>query len=522
MVLLATFMDWNRLKPYIESAVSERTGREFAIAGDLSVDVWAWRPHLRAERIGFENARWGHPRRMMRLRAFDVSIDLVQLIKGHLVIPQLIIDKPVVHLARSKQGRGNWQLKSNDAVGETPQTAESGKSQAPTELPAILKLVVRDGRGTYHDPAAKQEALRLTIANISGSTRGPGGKLTLDGHGRLQDRPWRLDFEAGALEKLLASNAPYPVNLKFDMGRTRARINGALEHPAQLAGGKVDFALRGPGLEMLSAFLGPEGPRLPPYSVEGRVSRAGQTWQVRKFQAKVGKSDLRGELAFDTGGKRPMLNADLSARRLDYADFAGLTPPSKKPEKPKPLDLSALKTLDAMVNVRGDEILTPTVVLRAARAAIRLEDGRLCVQRLKVDVGGGSVRAQASVDASAQPFQASLQTAVRRVNLRELGQNAQTAQGLAGIVDGRVKVSVTGASKAQIAEHPQARALWLIDSLVIEDSSVQYALPNAERGLKSLPIPLRQSDLASSQCRATGAIAASRSSWPYAATRSWN
>lgn len=131
------------------------------------------------------------------------------------------------------------------------------------------------------------------------------------------------------------------------------------------------------------------------------MTQAGQTWQVQDFKTKVGKSDLHGELAFETGGNRPLVKADLASHRLDYADFAGLAPPSKKPEKPKPLDLSALKTADAIVKLRGDEILTPAVALRDVRAEVRLEDGRLRVQPLKVDVGGGRVRTQATLDARA-------------------------------------------------------------------------------------------------------------------------
>jgi hypothetical protein len=77
-----------------------------------------------------------------------------------------------------------------------------------------------------------------------------------------------------------------------------------------------------------------------------------------------------------------MLKADLASHRLDYADFAGLAPPSKQPpEKSQPLDLSALKTMDAVVKVRGDEILPPVLALRDVRAAVKLQDGRYACAR---------------------------------------------------------------------------------------------------------------------------------------------
>ncbi|MBA2491662.1 MAG: AsmA family protein [Gammaproteobacteria bacterium] len=482
LVLLAIFIDWNWLKPYIERAVSEQTGREFAIDGDLGVDLWSLTPSLHVERIRFENAHWGKPPQMAKLHALDASVDLIALIGGSIVIPELIIDRPVVHLAKSGQGTGNWQLKSGtaaDKVAKAP--TDSAPAEARGQLPAILRLVVRDGLSTYHDPAARQ-SMRLTIENISGSTRGTDGQVTLDGHGRLQEHPWRLDFKAGAFDKWLAGNAPYPLDFKFDMGDTRARIEGALEDPAQLAGGKVNFSLRGPGLQMLSEFLGPDAPRLPPYSVGGRVTRLGQTWQVRDFQANVGESDLHGELAFENGGKRPLLKAHLISHRLDYADFAGLAPPSRKPEKPAPLDLSALRTMDAIVNVRGDEILTPAAALHDVRAAVRLEDGRLRVRPLKVAVGGGTVRAQAMLDSRSQPFEAHVQTEIQQVDLGRLREIANADEALEGMVDGRIELSVTGASRAQMKQN--AGALAIIDSLSIDDSRLTYVAPDGNTELR--------------------------------------
>ena len=43
LIVIATiaFMDWNRLKPWVNEKVSSATGREFAIHGDLQVN-WTW------------------------------------------------------------------------------------------------------------------------------------------------------------------------------------------------------------------------------------------------------------------------------------------------------------------------------------------------------------------------------------------------------------------------------------------------------------------------------------------------
>jgi uncharacterized protein involved in outer membrane biogenesis len=452
LILLAVFINWNWVGDYAARKISEQTGRKFTI-GDLNVDVWSLQPHLQATKVRVENAPWGEPPQMVKLGALETSIDLVQLIKGRVVIPELIIDQPIVHLEKSK-GKANWQLSSNKAAQKPlKQKAEPAAPLHRGELPAIGKLVIRDGQITYHDSAAKQ-AMTLAIANISGSTFGPGGKVTLDGHGRLQRQPWRLDFNAGAFKKLVETRAPYPIHLSFDMADTRARVDGKLMEPVKLAAGKVNFSLQGPGLKMLSSFLGPSAPQLPAYDVEGQVTRAGQIWRVRGFRAEVGKSDLTGAIAFDTGGKRPRLKMDLLTHRLDYTDFARLAPPSKqKKKKPKPLNLKFLRTMEAIVNIHGDKILAPKIALRDVRAAVRLNDGRLHVAPLSVSIGGGRVRAQALLDANPEPFKASLQTDVQRLNLSKLSDAVPKNGGTKGILDGHVEISVTGASAQAVAKN---------------------------------------------------------------------
>jgi hypothetical protein len=50
--LLIAFMDWNKLRPWINEKVSTSTGRDFAINGDLQLQ-WTWpQPSIRAGATG--------------------------------------------------------------------------------------------------------------------------------------------------------------------------------------------------------------------------------------------------------------------------------------------------------------------------------------------------------------------------------------------------------------------------------------------------------------------------------------
>ncbi|HKF93535.1 MAG TPA: AsmA family protein, partial [Gammaproteobacteria bacterium] len=456
LILLAIFINWNWVTDYAARKISEQTDRKFTI-GNLDVDLWSLRPHLQATKIRFENAPWGRPPQMVKLGALETSIDLIQLIKGRVVIPELIIDKPVVHLETSK-GKANWRLTRNKAAKRLKPAPAVKRGQ----LPAIGKLVIHDGQITYHDPDVRQ-AMTLAIANIAGSTFGPGGNVTLNGRGRLQGQRWRLDFNAGALEKLVVSNAPYPVHLRLAWGDTRARVNGKLMKPIKLAAGKLNFSLQGPGLKMLSSFLGPIARRLPAYDVEGSITRAGQTWHVRDFRAEVGKSDLAGDIGINTSGKLPFIKADLVSHRLDYADFQTVMGAkygnknansaeqlSKKGaartagESPEPLfNLGPLQKFNAQVSFKGENVIAPNLPLEDVALAIALQDGRLAIEPFSLGVAGGDIRSQVQLDSSGQPAHAALQAEVNQVNLKEIVRGSRFAQKSVGNIGGRAHLNAT-------------------------------------------------------------------------------
>ncbi len=469
LVLLMLLIDWNWVKGYAERAISEQTGRQFAIAGDLDVDL-SLKPRIRATKVQFENAPWSKDPQMVKVGLFDIRLDLLQLMQGRIVIPELRIVEPIIRLEKSAQGKPNWELRSEPVAEKAVETAAP---EERSEFPVVSRLIVEGGWVKYVDHATSTD-VTLGITSIHGSTRGKGGQVTLDGDGQLEAQPWRMALRAGSFEKLQSANIPYPVDLRLKVGDTRASIEGVLRKPIQMQGVNLSASLEGPDLSVLAPFFPGAAPKLPAYSIEGHVVRADEDWHLQNFQARVGKSNLKGEVTIATGGKRPLVKADLTSNLVHYDDFVRLVPPSKEQRQSKPLDLSPLKSMDAVVNVRGDEILTPALTLRDLQVTIELKEGRLRVDPVSLDVGGGRMQVQAVLDARSQPFEAFLQSNINQVDLGKLRDLVTAKRRLDGILDGHVKVSVTGASATQMKEGAGAGALSVINSLVVEDSRFSY------------------------------------------------
>ncbi|HEX2237947.1 MAG TPA: AsmA family protein, partial [Gammaproteobacteria bacterium] len=164
-------------------------------------------------------------------------------------------------------------------------------------------------------------------------------------------------------------------------------------------------------------------------------------------------------------------------------DFAKLTAPKRKPQKPKPLDLKFLRAIDAIVNIHGDKILAPKIALRDVRVALRLKEGRLRVDPFDVGVGGGTVRGKLAVDSST-PIRGSLMTGINKVDIEKIVAPFHLKSTF-GVLDGRVHIAIVGATKEQIAAAVEQTPLTFIHSLVIDDTHFTYRDPDSGIDIKT-------------------------------------
>src|SRR6185503_10206522 len=74
VLIFVIWFDWNMVKPYVERQVTEKTGREFLIRGNLDVDL-SLNPLISADGISLANADWGTEQPMLSVDrlAFRIS-----------------------------------------------------------------------------------------------------------------------------------------------------------------------------------------------------------------------------------------------------------------------------------------------------------------------------------------------------------------------------------------------------------------------------------------------------------------
>ena len=453
IALLVLLWDWNWFKGPVERLVEARTGREFDIGGDLDVDLGRVTT-VTADRLRLGNAEWSKQADMATAERLALQFEFWPLLAGRIRLPELRLVKPDVRLETGPDGSpGNWDFGFEDDGGEPLQ---------------LRRLWVDEGRLRFDD-APSRTAIDIQLASRE-EEDGAAPSVALEGQGEWSGNEFSLEGTAESPLELQDTGRPFRLDLRARAGATRAHARGSLTDPFRLRDFDLEFALSGRNLAHLYPLLGLALPDSPPYSVDGRLTRDGNTWHYDAFTGQVGQSDLGGSAAVTTGGERLFFKADLVSDRLDFDDLAGFVGgvPDAEGEKldpelaaqaakqaaqgkvlpSRPYELHKLRSMDADVRLRARRINSPKLPLDDMDAHLLLEDGVVRLDPLNFGVAGGDIRADVRLDASRDTIHTRVKANLRQVELSQLFPDVELAKDTVGRLAGDFNLAGTGNSVA--------------------------------------------------------------------------
>lgn len=454
VALLVVFFDWNWLKGPIQSRVSDATGRTFVINGDLEVDL-SLRPRVRVQGIVLGNAEWGSAPEMLTIDELAFRIDLPKLLRGHVVLPEVRLQKPRLLLEQNAQKQANWQF-----------TPPEGQDKKSGTAPQIARLDIQDGTLTYKNPTLDTDVTVDLDTTASGPNEHAGIKL--QGHGSYRGEEFRLRGETGGVLALRDQTRPYPISLEATAGKIKAKVDGALPIPLGVGTIDLNLHLEGPDLALLYPLVPVSLPESPPFELKGHLQHSGNTWHFENFSGKVGDSDLSGDFKVILGD-RVAYTADLTSHRLAFKDIAGFIhakdkvsnttekketgsgskQPVGKVLPQRPYNFERLNVTDADVRFNGKQVVATRLPLDDVEAHFKLKNGHLTIDPLNFGVAGGTLATRLTLDARKNPMSASLDVRARRLQLGKLVPSLEEKVG-EGIITGRGHLKGTGNSVASL------------------------------------------------------------------------
>jgi uncharacterized protein involved in outer membrane biogenesis len=418
------------LRGPIERAVTEATGRELRIEGDLR-PVWNWvYPRFRAEGVSFANPQWAREDYMFQADAVEASVSLLPLLRGHVVIPEAHLEGPQVNLEQDAEGRKNWVL--------------DREQKEKKESRVFIRLLTLDqGRLKYADAGKKidlQADLSTDDSGIAFTTKGKyqGQEVNAKGH-------------AGHVLSLRDASSPFPLKGEAKIGATALKVDGTITGIVGLEAFNTSVQLSGKSLSGLYDIVRVAFPETPAYSTSGRLIREGSVVRYENFTGKVGKSDLAGTLQVDTGGKRPYMTGDLASKTMDLGDLGilvGTNQPRKDGVLPdSPFDPGRWDSVDADVRIKAGTIKRPEQLpIENLATRIQMKDRVLSLNPLEFGIAGGKLVGPVRLDGSKDTIRAEVKMRVQKLQLAQLFPTLEQNKGSVGDLTGLVELSGSGNS----------------------------------------------------------------------------
>lgn len=500
------FFDWNVLRPYIASKVTEKTGRRFAINGDLKVHL-SLHPRVIANNVVLGNADWSKELNMAEVERLNFKFDLLQLFVGNVHLPEVILSNPHLVLEVNKLGKPNWLFTKNS-------------SDASNAFPEISSLTIDQGNAIYRDPRVKTDltfninTIPSTNTNTNSSQKDAETMLELMGKGLFKGMPSTVNARGGALLQLRNADHPYSMSMRAVLGTTKLSAQGVMIDPLHLKGLNLQFILEGSDLALLYPLVGVPIPPTPAYKIAADLSRTGDVWTLQKIKGIVGRSDLNGDFSVDVGQTPQFIKADLVSNNLDLADLGGFIggkrgdqaadkpPPLDKLLPTEPFNLEKLRAANADVKLQGLKIITQSMPLEKMQAHILIKDGTLKLVPLNFSIAGGNLEMQINVDGRQDRIATHADILAKGLHLDQLMPTEKLSEVTSGAMGGRAKLDMSGNSVAQMLGSANGKAALIMEggnvselALRLSNLDIANSLARLIVGDKQTPIRCMVSNL---------------------------
>ena len=295
-----------------------------------------------------------------------------------------------------------------------------------------LRLIVEDGRFSLYDPNLRTEA-RIHVAKGALEAQ-PGQSLTGKMAGTLDDVPLKLAWETADLHTLATSRRRLPLRLEVDTSEAKLRLSAEVAFPLDRRDMNFTLALEGRRLDDLDQLLLVSLPPWGPYGADGHLQVAPDGYHLSDLDLRIGGSDLTGRVDLFTLGAKPRLEADLTSKAIQLDDFKlGDWAPTAEPMPPSQaadagisqetsekfkalLAAEVMRSADATVAIEVRDVLSGSDHLGRGTLIAVLQDGRLDIDPLEIEIPAGSARASIMLDRSGDDIQARLKALIDQLD----------------------------------------------------------------------------------------------------------
>ena len=470
--LLRIPLNIERYKPQLESALGSALGRRISIDGDIRVTTSLW-PYFEIEGLRIANPAGFTEGDLASIQHARVTLGLLALLKGNVRIREFRVSGLDLNLERTAAGDANWVLEPTgtkttttttiDEEQEEPPAAVDNASQPSARL-AVDKLSLDGIRVSYR--GMEQKPLTFIMEQAEGSAAA-GDPMALSAHGTLFDEPFSLEVRASSLGDFLAMTRS-ELGLQLNIAGARLSFAGLSE---ALRGGRASslhMVVEGDDLSSLDGLLRLDLPPIKNYRLQADLKATPGRLELSSLQARVNASVLTGSMLVDRTGKRPFATVELHAASIQLKDFdtgdwspqraaadsvadssSEHSSPDEQPQsgtRAKMLSPEALQRADASLTVTVAEVLSGEDQLGSGELRLTLEDGRIKLAPLQLQLPKSSLLMQASLKPGKVASEAALRVLIKNFDIGILSRLSNPDSAIGGTLNVDLDVSAAASN----------------------------------------------------------------------------
>jgi len=456
-------LNYNQFKAHIENKVSEITGRQLKIEGDLLFNL-SLHPLIRVEKVSFTNAAWSNQAQMVTFELLQLKIELLPLLEGQLVVDQLLFKDVNIIAEKDADGLANWVLAvlQSDEIEITEQATDSKPFALP--LPPLLKDVQLDNIQLDYSDATSGIKTSVELIELDLSTSAARKPVRFKANGRINQQPFNFTGNTN-FQSTGATHHSLSLELNAEAIGITLVVRGQIDQPVTAKGIDIKILLDAPDLnktffsstgKSLGQFLA-KIPRPLPLQFSAQLADNEQGYELNTIKLKLADSDLNGQLSLSHQNSSPELQADLHSSRININPLLAKQIKQAKPEKtvtvhktkalnlPEiPLPFELLHKLNGKINYSAKQILAGNFAPEEIKLKANLDKGLLKVNQLDLKLDGASVRSSLFINSRVKTPEISFNLDIKQLNHDLITKQLEFSQLQKGLLSSSLKLKAKG------------------------------------------------------------------------------
>jgi uncharacterized protein involved in outer membrane biogenesis len=439
------------LAPLIGHQLSQSAGRPVHFDRMWVGLSTALQPVVQWRGVRIDNAPWADSTRPFAALASAVAVVSWQsLAQRRPVIALMVLRDGEVDLERRADGLRNWRLSNPGYRG-------------PGRYKVLSLQAERASLRFRHEAAELDLRASARPSEATGAASASTLPTQVEIEGEWRRLPFKLSAATGPALTFLETGRTFPLRGFVVAGGARLELDGELGDIVREPLADARIALVAPSLVPFAAFI--ESPRREPKAVRatGTLKAGDGNYDLALAEARVGATDLAGELAWKRGQERSAVRARLTSDSTDVADLRWLgawrmvavravAPAAIASSASAPASAAELaRRIDADLSLAARRLHAAELPwLQSAQVDATLVDGRLSVPRFDVGIAQGHGAGRASVDLRERPLHADVDLTLRGARVEQLLREPAGKERIRGALQGRALLKASGDSIAAL------------------------------------------------------------------------